>query len=303
MKSLDKFLKYGIGIIAALLVLAALGFSAFYYFSFLAPRDPGTQVQSQTRELEQAVKDNPNDADARASVAKVYYEEGRYDQAASQAEAALKLNPKHQGALLVLGETSYARGDTDRAIEALQNFVNLNKGSSTAKANLNLELVYYTLGGIYASRGKPDAAIENYRAALEIDAGDADAQLGLGRVLEKAGRHDEAIVAFNGATRYVPDFREAYEGLLNCYEAVKRAGGIAYARGMVAYATGDFANAVKLLQEAVVQAPQWADAHVGLGMARERVGETEAARAEYETALKLDDRNFLAKYSLGRLNR
>ncbi|MBI4790991.1 MAG: tetratricopeptide repeat protein, partial [Chloroflexi bacterium] len=171
----------------------------------------------------------------------------------------------------------------------------------TAKVNRNLELVYYSLGEIYARRGDPQAASENYRAALEIQPGDADASLGLGRAYEKLGQHSEAVTAFNAAVRYDPEFREAYEGLLACYQALNRAAGIAYARGMIAHATRDDTTAVARLKEAVALAPEWADAYAGLGLSYEGMKQSDDARAAYQTALKLDERNFLARYALGRL--
>ena len=303
MRSIEPLLKLAIAVAATLLVVAVVGFGAYYYVERLAPRDARTQINAQTRDLEQQVRDDHQNAGLRASVATIYFEQGKYDQAITQAEQALKLKPEHQGALLVLGQTRQANRQTDAAIAAYQTIVELNKDSPTAKANRNLELVYYALGEIYAQRNDPPAAIENYRAALEIDPGDADAQLGLGHAFEKLAQHDDAITAFNTAVRYVPDFREAYEGLLACYQALNRADGVAYARGMIAYATRDDANAVARLKEAVAQAPQWADAYAGLGLAYERVKQTEDARAAYQTALKLDDQNFLARYALGRLGK
>ncbi|MBI4789689.1 MAG: tetratricopeptide repeat protein, partial [Chloroflexi bacterium] len=244
MTTIERMLKLAIAAIAALLVVAVAGLGAYYYQERLAPRDPGTQLGAQTRDGEQQVRADPQNADLRASVATMYFEQGQYEQAVAQAEAALKLKPEHQGALLVVGQTRQATGQTDAAIEAYQTIVVLNKDNPTAKVNRNLELVYYSLGEIYARRGDPQAASENCRAALEIQPGDADASLGLGRAYEKLGEHSEAVTAFNAAVRYDPEFREAYEGLLACYQALNRAAGIAYARGMIAHSTRDDTTAV-----------------------------------------------------------
>src|SRR5919204_89725 len=64
---------------------------------------------------------------------------------------------------------------------------------------------------------------------------------------------------------------------------------------------GDVARACELYRAAVSAAPQFAKAHLNLGIGLEAAGDSTAARASYEQALALDPASAAANYNLGKL--
>lgn len=75
-----------------------------------------------------------------------------------------------------------------------------------------LPAVWARLG--HALEQRDDAAAEAaYRRALALDASAADSQLRLGRLLERQGRHAQAIDAYAGAVRLDPDLATARSSL------------------------------------------------------------------------------------------
>ena len=64
---------------------------------------------------------------------------------------------------------------------------------------------------------------------------------------------------------------------------------------------GDLASACERYRQALAIAPGYSRAHVDLGVALEASGDEEGARASYESALRIDERNAAAAYNLGKL--
>ena len=61
--------------------------------------------------------------------------------------------------------------------------------------------------------GKYDAAIEDFNAALNVDANNADAWAGLGVAYEKSGNKAKAIESYNRAMQVDPQNAVARAGL------------------------------------------------------------------------------------------
>lgn len=301
MTPFERFLRQATTGMAVLLAVTTVAFGIYYYLTFVVPRDSGSVAEATVGGLEGMVQENPNDPNLRAAVANLYFQQGDYEQAVTQAQAALKLAPQHQSALLVLAQARRKLGREEEALKTFQEVVDLNRDNPMAKSSRTLAAAYFALGQIAASRGRPEDAITGFEGALGIDAGDADARFELGKAHQSLGHHEKALDAFGAAVRYVPEFREAYEAMLSSYQALANPAGVGYARGMVAYATGESAAAVALLKEATVASSEWPEAHLGLGLALEQLGRTEEARAEYQRALQLNGKDFLAGYSLERL--
>jgi tetratricopeptide (TPR) repeat protein len=150
-----------------------------------------------------------------------------------------------------------------------------------------LEAVHYYLGVADLNLNQPDNAIYQFKEALQIDKGDADALYLLGQTYQHQSQCQQAIALFDEAIRYVPNFSEAYQGLAQCYEQTGQENRAAYAKAMVAYSSGAYATAVQQLLQVATALPDFTQAHLGLGMAYEKIGETEKAIAAYQRALQL----------------
>ena len=121
---------------------------------------------------------------------------GRTDEAEAELEAALKLNPRYAPAWLNLGNLYEDRGRRAEAHTAYERALAAEPDNMLALARL---------GGIAQVAGPSDPILARLRNALAqsgIDDFDrADLGFALGRVLDAAGRYDEAFVAYDAANR------------------------------------------------------------------------------------------------------
>ncbi|MEN9797871.1 MAG: hypothetical protein RL653_1567 [Pseudomonadota bacterium] len=118
----------------------------------------------------------------------------------------------------------------------------------------------------------PDAQA-GYQEALALSPGDAESEVGLGAVLFKLGKPDEAVLHFQAATRADPANKQAWFNL-----------------GFVQKKTGNYAGAVESYERYVRLAPTEADGHYGLADSLRLAGRKAEAIASYEQYLALEKR-------------
>jgi len=289
-------------IVAGLLVVVSLGFATFYYWDRYHHSDEPL-VEHQTRHLEEMVRQNPANPDLRVAVGRWYLEQALVEQAIQQGQEALKLSPDHQDALILLGYAYLAKGEAEQAIAHFARVVELNKDNEFAAINPQLEAVYYELGDLYLKQGDLQRAEEAFQAALKIDRTDADAHYGLALAYQRGGDHAGAIAEFREATRYVPDFVEAYEGMGTSYRALGQMVEATYADGMVSYARGRYGEAVEVLRQVVEQDPSFADVYLGLGLVYEKLGRRQDSIAALQRYLDVYPDDMAARYALARVTR
>lgn len=129
--------------------------------------------------------------------------------------------------------------------------------------------------------GDASRALDEIETALAIAPDDVEALHLRGMALGRAGRTDDATVAFERAAAVHPRKDVV---LVNFGNMLKNAGRIAEARG--AY------------ERAAIAAPGSADAFNALGLACRQQGDTASARAAFERALKCDPRHAYALNNL-----
>ena len=284
---------------AALLVLAVASFAVYYYLDQTGGGDSVGPMDRRISSFETTVRENPDDASARANLATLYFEEGRYSEAVEQYQVALELDEENEAYLVGLGRALLSSGDHRAAAEKFQKAVDL---STEAELTSDvIETAYYYLGSISLTEGKPDEAVTHLKKALDVEPTDADAWYLLGAASIETDDIDGAIEALTRAVLFVPNFTEAYEKLIVAYEEKGLEAESRYARGMVAYAQGNYEEAVSELEAALGDSPEFAAGYVGLGLARESLSEREAAVAAYGRALELEPENLNAQAGLARL--
>lgn len=106
--------------------------------------------------------------------------------------------------------------------------------------------------------------------------------LNLARLLDAAGRGDEAAAAYRQCLSIDPDSSEARYGL-----------------GVLLGRLGNPAEGVRHLRRAVAEKPRSIEVRLAYGAALARGGEAAAARREFETVLQLDPANATAREQLG----
>lgn len=285
-----------------LILLSAGGFGAYYYYDRYVHPDERI-LDRQARHFEQLVEKNPQNADLRVATASYYFDGGLTDPAYQQVQQALTINPDHQGALLLLGKILQRRGNKDQALSAYARVVEQSQKNPMAKIDRRLEAVYYQIGTIYSEQGKYGEAAESLKRALQIDATDSDAYYALGIAYQKQNDHAGALNAFGQAVRFVPDFTDAYQGMVASYLALGKAPEMNYARAMVLLTQDKPSDAAQLLESVVSQAPDFANAHLGLGLAYEKLGKRDEATAALKKYLQSYPNDVAANQALGRLSK
>lgn len=283
----------------ALLVVLAVGVGLY---SFLGrSRQRQTLLDVTIQQLEENVRASPQAVAPRLAVATAYAARGFHSDAIEQFQEALKMEPTNQQALIGLGTAQMNKGDLNAAAEAFLQVADLNKDNPVRFTILELEAVYYNLGSIYLKRKDPAKAAEFLQDALKINRTDSDAWFMLGTAREKMGDLEGAEQGYAEATRFVPNYLEAYERLMALYKKVNSDALYFYAKGMAAFSERRYAESIEDLKKAVSLRQDLAVAHQGLGMAYEAMGRGDEARQSYQAALDRDPDLLSAQLGLRRL--
>jgi tetratricopeptide (TPR) repeat protein len=287
----------------AFLVLAAVlaSFAAIYVWDRYIHAGDQSPVQLEIQSLEQAVHQDPRNPEARIGLAEVYLLSGRYAEAVEQAEQVSSLFPDNTNALLTAGIGYVRMGQPEAALYPLRRFVELRGERPMARVDTSLEAAYYFLGESYVGLGRPAEAIPVLEAALLISPTDADALYQAGLAYQALLQPEMALERYHKAVRLVPDFAEAYAGMVESYSTLNQPNHEDYARGMVAFSRGDYRSAISYLENASEALPDFAPAFLGVGLAYERTGRLEAASAAIQRALELNPDDFAAQQASGRI--
>lgn len=155
-------------------------------------------------EYAEAVRLNPDHAEAHQGMAIVYQDDEEYDLAEKEFREVLRINPDHADAHFGLGEISDVRENWQDALAEYREVLRIAPGDQDAQANLIWDLLeledvtqaqmqleqtqlesskaaelWAELGKEYAERGARGSAIAAYRRALELNKNLRDAKEGL----------------------------------------------------------------------------------------------------------------------------
>ena len=294
-------LKRAIWVVLIALAASLLVFVGYYVWDRYMHLGDQSPVELNIKHMEEAIKQEPQNPEARLALAESYLRTGRYAEALGQTEQVIDLYPDADGALLIAGIAHVRLQQPERALEPLERFVALRKDRPMAHTDSALEAAYYFLGESYVNLGRPAEAIPVLEAALSINRTDADALYQIGLAYHAAGQPEIAVERYHQAVRLVPDFAEAYHGMIEGYSALDQSEYVAYARGMEAFSLGDYKTAKTHLEYATEALPDFAPAFLGMGLAYEKMGQYEAALAAIKRALELDPGDFAAQQALGRI--
>lgn len=294
-------LKRAIVSLAAVLVLSVLAFVGYYYWDRYIHLGDESPVEKSVRELEKAVSQHPQDVELRLALAETYMLGARYDKAGEQAAQVLKAYPDNERAMFILGVSYASQQEWEQAIGPLEQFSSLRSKRPTAGMDNLLETALYYLGKSHNALGRYTDAIPALSQAVKINPTDADSFYELGVAYARAGEFEKAIQSYENAVRFVPNFLEAYQGMVESYTALNQPKYAAYARGMVYFSSKDYASARNELEKAVQELPDYAPAFIGLGLACEELGDLLSAEVNFQRALQIDPNNFTALQALGRV--
>ena len=212
-----------------------------FYRAGMANENTGDHKGAE-RAFRRGLELNPNDVELHNALGWTLFQDGRSEQAVTEYEHALAVDPKHAKAhnnlalsLVELGELEQAAGHFQKSLavepkaeiysdlgfvlarlgksgEALASYqkaLALDPNSPSAHFNLAVTLV---------QAGKLVEAESHYRRAIPGRPG-AETRNGLGYVLARQGRADEAVEEFRKAIEANPKFTPAYNNLAEALTA------------------------------------------------------------------------------------
>jgi tetratricopeptide (TPR) repeat protein len=212
-------------------------------------------------EFQAAIELEPNNPDAHRNLGTAYGEQGKWEEAAAAYEKAIELDPDFGEAY---GDLVWPYVELGRLQEAIA------AGEKGIELAPNYAMAYNNLGVVYGAQGDLDRAVTLLRQAIQVDPDCADAHYNLGFAYESLGQAEEAIAEYQEAIRADADYTNAYENL-----------GSVYAR------LGQLDEAIAWWKKTLEIEPDRASTHQNLGMAYAEQGKAEEAIVEFETYLQL----------------
>jgi tetratricopeptide (TPR) repeat protein len=298
----NRVLSGAVLLMAVAVVGLLLIFGGYYYWDrYVGRLGDQSPLEIEIDRLETAIREDPQNPDNRLALAEFYLAEGLNEQAIEQTRQVLALNPTDEAALLLQGIAYVRLDEPAAALDPLEKFVAARRAHPMAQVDTALEAAYYFLGVCYIQLDRPELAISILEEALTINKTDADALYQLGQAYLAVNQHENALGPYHRAVRLVPDFTEAYDGMISAYTTLNQPDHAAYARGMQDFSARDFDAAQTRLEAATQALPDFAPAFLGLALTYEKQGQLEQAVAAVQHVLTLEPNNFAAQQAHGRI--
>ena len=166
------------------------------------------RLRSQAGELDlaiagftEAIRCKPGSAESYTARGLAYGKQNRLELALSDLNRALELDPGYPEAFLDRGEVFLAAKRFDEAVSDLNRFVAFNPGVVQA---------YTDLANAHVQLGQDAAALDDLNHAIDLNRGSAELLSRKGFVLVRLQRYDEALAAFDEASRIDPALAITY---------------------------------------------------------------------------------------------
>lgn len=226
--------------------------------------------------LEKAVSIDPENLAAQEKLAELYFYVQEYDKSIAHLDNVLKKDIRNAKAYFMKGMNFKEKGDTSRAISSFQTAI---------EQRYNYYAAYQQLGIIFSAKNDK-LALQYFDGALRIDPKSEEALYGKGMYYqETAHDYDKAIQEYTKITELNPINASAH-----------------FALGYIHYQyLKVYGEAVKHYTKAMDANPQWPQAVYNRGLAYESMGDVNAAKKDYELALKLQPDYEMPKLGLERI--
>jgi tetratricopeptide (TPR) repeat protein len=170
-------------------------------------------LQLALEQNEELLKLRPNLNNSRIAMARAYIKLKRYSDAEKVLREALRYNPQFTQATYMLANTLQCQGDTDKAIETLNEL--LEKDSSLWRAHLFQARLFF-------KKEDYSAAIAAAQKSAKLGADEHIIHKFLGRAYCATGQYEEGIVAFKAALSLKPDLFAIKMQLARAYEQIEK---------------------------------------------------------------------------------
>lgn len=295
----------------------ALAYAALadaYWTRYQSEKDPALVARA-TAAVEAALRIDPGQAPVYTALATMYQQTGRYEDAVNAIRHALDLQPdsdeshrlfarilaargEYDAAIaearraiairgdwsnqFALGQTEFAAGHIDRALEAFRRTTELNPSFAGG---------FQMLGAAWYMRGDLQNAIGNYEHSVRL-APNAPALSNLALAYYQARRYDESIAAYTGAIRRAPQDLKLYRNLADVYKAA----------GNPAAARTNYARTIALGERELAVNPRNAMAIVTVAICEANLGRRAEAERHAAEAAAIGGRDSDIRYRVAKVH-
>ena len=210
---------------------------------------------------DEAIKLNPNNAQAWYGRGTAHDELGQYHRAIQDFDTAVELNPNFSNAYNNRGNSYAKLGQLERALKNYNQALALNPNSFDA---------YNGRGNIYFVLRQYEWAINDYDRALQLNPNFAIAYYNRGNAYVNLNRHERAVQDYDKAIELKPRYTETYNN-----------------RGWTYYNLKQYERAIADFNKAVEFNPNFALAYQNRGLAYQALGDEAKAQADFTRAKQL----------------
>lgn len=235
------------------------------YAEYLAQTSATAEAKTYLTDL---TKQTPDFFPAWALLARIAFDEKRYDESTKLLENIISREPDNLDARLLQANILLAQGNGAKAIDILE---------ALQRDHPNAPLLKYQLARAYLQNNRPEQAVDVLRLALTKSPHYTDAILLLAETNLRSGDPGAAIPYLEELLKRQPDLERAQLLLADAYRAA-----------------GRLDDAAALFQQRLQKQPAHAESYVMLGLVQREQGQSEDARKSFEAALKLAPENFTA---------
>ncbi len=190
-------------------------------------------------------------------------------------ESAVERNPNSVRMMNNLGIHYTQRKEYEKALKLFESILRLQPDSAAA---------YNNMAAIYEDMGVPGGAEYNYRSALSVDGKNVRARVGLGKILARTGRAEEAEKEFSLLVAQYPGLSVAHHEL-----------------GRLLAARGEDSAALKQFDAALADSPSPAVVLNSIGIIHAGRGSLETAASYFERALEMNPSMYDVHVNLGNI--
>ncbi len=152
-------------------------------------------------EFNEALRLDPGYVEVFNNLAVTYHSMGLVDEAAEKLKEAIRSRPGYAEAHCNMGIIYSSSGRYDEALAEFNEALSINPESA---------IVHNNLGNLYAEQERLPEAIEAFREAISLDPDYLPARISLGMLYARQGRNEEALTEFREALRLGPEQPEVF---------------------------------------------------------------------------------------------
>ena len=216
---------------------------------------------------------------------------GELEKAKEIYASILKISPENKIAkkqLLSLEHNQASKPGNAQLEEAMRLYKSgqlneaLNAVNELIKNHPSEPILFNIRGACYSVLGPTDHAIEDFKKAISINKGYAEAHYNLGVVFQKIDQNDNAYDCYENALKLNHAYPQAHNNI-----------------GMISLKKRELNSAVKSFEWAVAYNPNYVEAHNNLGAVFQELMLYKKAKEQYEKALSINPKFAQALNNLG----